>query len=493
MSYCLNPNCNKPQNPKGNKFCQTCGSKLLLRERYRALKLIGQGGFGKTFQAVDEDKPSKPPCVIKQFYPQAQGTNNVAKAAQLFEQEAVRLDQLGKQSQIPELLARFEQDGRLYLVQEFIDGQNLAQELEQNGAFNETQIRELLSSLLPVLEFVHNQQVIHRDIKPENIIRRRDDGQLVVVDFGAAKFVTGTALLKTGTVIGSPQYTAPEQAVGKAIFASDLYSLGVTCLHLLTQVNPSQLFDPSEYQWAWRDSLTTSVSDALGQILEKMVQMATKQRYQSATEVLQDLTSSIAQSQIQSAPPAAKPPNQVQTVTKLALATARLHEQTVKPGIAGGGSRSDQLKNEFINLKMGLFREASAIVLECWRKKDSTLTYRSEEFKEIRSVLSQRVFIDGMSYFPRGKYDVNANVELIMTELISVEDFNHSQSVLQKNQQKIESILLGAKGIDYFDEALMKHIETTTTHRIIEDLHKIRNFSLSEYVLQEINKFVEVG
>lgn len=315
MSYCLNPNCHKPQNPKGNRFCQTCGSKLLLRERYRALKLISQGGFGKTFQAVDADKPSKPPCVIKQFYPQAQGTNNVAKAAQLFEQEAVRLDELGKQSQIPELLAHFEQDGRLYLVQEFIDGQNLAQELEQNGAFNETQIRQLLSSLLPVLEFVHNQQVIHRDIKPENIIRRREDGQLVVVDFGAAKFVTGTALLKTGTVIGSPQYTAPEQAVGKAIFASDLYSLGVTCLHLLTQVNPFDLFDTSEYKWVWRDFLTTPVSDALGQVLEKMVQMATKQRYQSATEVLQDLIPSVAKSQIQSAAPAAKLRNQVQTVT----------------------------------------------------------------------------------------------------------------------------------------------------------------------------------
>lgn len=122
MSYCLNPDCQKPQNAEGTKFCQTCGSKLLLKERYRGIKLIGQGGFGRTFLSIDEDKPSKPHCVIKQFFPQAQGTSNTQKAAELFEQEAVRLDELGKHPQIPELLAHFTQDNRQYLVQEFIDG-----------------------------------------------------------------------------------------------------------------------------------------------------------------------------------------------------------------------------------------------------------------------------------------------------------------------------------------------------------------------------------
>ena len=167
---------------------------------YRAIKPIGQGGFGRTFLAVDEDKPSKPRCVIKQFFPQAQGTNNSQKAAELFEEEAVRLDDLGKHPQIPELLANFTQDERQYLVQEFIDGQNLAQALATEGSFNETQIRSLLSSLLPVLDFIHSHNIIHRDIKPENIIRRHD-GQVVLVDFGAAKFATGTALARTGTVI----------------------------------------------------------------------------------------------------------------------------------------------------------------------------------------------------------------------------------------------------------------------------------------------------
>lgn len=201
MSYCLNPNCQKASsNPDREQFCQNCGSKLLLKERYRAIKLIGQGGFGRTFLAVDEDKPSKPRCAIKQFFPQAQGTNNSQKAAELFEQEAVRLDDLGKHPQIPELLAYFTQDERQYLVQEFIEGQNLAEALAAEGTFKETQIRSLLSSLLPVLDFIHSHNIIHRDIKPENIIRRHD-GQVVLVDFGAAKFATGTALARTGTVI----------------------------------------------------------------------------------------------------------------------------------------------------------------------------------------------------------------------------------------------------------------------------------------------------
>jgi len=297
MSYCLKPDCRKPQNPAGAKFCLSCGSKLLLKERYRAIKLIGQGGFGKTFLAVDEDKPSKPRCVIKQFFPQAQGTNNAQKAAKLFEQEAVRLDELGKHPQIPELLAHFGQDNHQYLVQEFIDGQNLAQALEAEGAFSETQIRDLLKSLLPVVEFIHSHKIIHRDIKPENIIRRvspyqgeERGSELVLVDFGAAKFATGTALLQTGTTIGTPEYIAPEQARGKAVFASDLYGLGVTCIYLLTQVSPFDLFDTNEDTWVWRHFLFNNpVSDELGRILDKLIANATSRRYQSATEVLKAL------------------------------------------------------------------------------------------------------------------------------------------------------------------------------------------------------------
>lgn len=141
--------------------------------------------------------------------------------------------------------------------------------------------------LLPVLKFIHDRQVIHRDIKPENIIRRNSDGRLVLVDFGAAKLVTGIDQYKTGTSIGSPEYVAPEQARGKAIFASDLYSLGVTCIYLLTQIPPFDLFDVANDCWAWRQYLTSGVSDRLSQILDKLLQNAMSRRFQSADQVMQ--------------------------------------------------------------------------------------------------------------------------------------------------------------------------------------------------------------
>ncbi|WP_016952498.1 serine/threonine-protein kinase [Anabaena sp. PCC 7108] len=289
MSYCLNPHCSKPENPDDLKFCLTCGTKLFLKERYRAIKPIGQGGFGRTFLAVDEDKPSKPPCVIKQFYPQAQGTNTVQKAVELFNQEAVQLDELGQHPQIPALLAYCSQDDRQYLVQEFIDGLNLAQELTNKGAFNETQIRQLLNDLLPVLQFCHARQVIHRDIKPENIIRRGSDHKLVIVDFGAAKSATATSLNHTGTSIGSPEYVAPEQMRGRALFASDIYSLGVTCINLLTERSPFDSYDTHNATWIWRQYLKTPVSQELSQIIDKMVESIPSRRYQTTDEVLKAL------------------------------------------------------------------------------------------------------------------------------------------------------------------------------------------------------------
>lgn len=311
MSYCLNPTCQNPQNLGDAELCQSCGSKLLLTNeqspsasRYRTIKPIGQGGFGRTFLAVDESKPLIfSQCVIKQSLPQK---NLAEKAAQLFHQEAAQLETLGKHPQIPELIAHFEQDGRQYLVQEFIDGKNLARELEQKGAFTETQIRQILNDLLPVIHFVHKSKVIHRDIKPENIIRRRltpaplpalensyqpspFQKDIVLVDFGAAKKVTATGLPQTGTIIGSAAYTAPEQLMGKAVFASDIYSLGVTCIHLLTDIPPFDLFDSTEDSWAWRNYLKTAVSDDFGCILDTMLQSATNRRYSSASAVIRQL------------------------------------------------------------------------------------------------------------------------------------------------------------------------------------------------------------
>ncbi|MBE9124432.1 serine/threonine protein kinase, partial [Tychonema sp. LEGE 07199] len=336
MSYCLNPACQNPQNADRTQYCLSCGSKLLLRERYRAIKPLGRGGFGRTFLAIDQDKPSKPRCAIKQFFPLSQGTSNSEKAAELFNREAVRLDELGKHPQIPELLAHFQQERYQYLVQEFIEGENLQQELLRNGPFSANQILSLLNDLLPVLQFVHSRSVIHRDIKPPNIIRRRLSqtpinysyptltGELVLVDFGAAKLVEG--LRETGTVIGSPEFVAPEQIRGQAVYASDLYSLGVTCIYLLTQVSPFDLFDINQDVWVWRDFLKVQIPPKLSRILDKMIESSLSRRYKSVAEILQDL-------QPQQSPPQVPP-----TPAPIAIPvpqTAPAVQNTVPPTVAG--------------------------------------------------------------------------------------------------------------------------------------------------------------
>ena len=293
MSNCLCLACDRA-NSITTKFCTQCGAKLQIQERYRALKVIGQGGFGKTFLAQDESKPSQPRCVIKQFAfemmnPNAsQGTLDVA--IRLFEQEAKRLDDLGKHPQIPELLSFTIHEGKQYLIQEFIDGETLEQELARVGAFSEQQVRDVLVEVLQILEFVHSKSVIHRDISPDNIIRRRSDQKLVLVDFGAAKHATATLLAKTGTGIGKPSYGAPEQMLGKSVFQSDLFGLGVTCLHLLTNVEPFTLYDVLENEYQWRQFLNGKVvSTEFGTLLDCLTAYKVKERPNSVIDTLQVL------------------------------------------------------------------------------------------------------------------------------------------------------------------------------------------------------------
>lgn len=288
MSYCLNPTCPQPQNPPQSNFCRQCGGRLRLRDRYLAIVPIGQGGFGRTFKAIDEDKPAKPFCVIKQFFPQVQGTTAAQKAAELFTQEAIVLEQLNHPL-IPKLLAYFiTPDNRQYLVQEFIDGQNLKAELAAEGIFSPAKISELLIALLSTLDYVHKlgSGFIHRDIKPENIIRRDEDRQLYLVDFGAAKIRTPDRSVLQGTTIGTPEFMAPEQAWGLAFPSSDLYSLGLMCIHLLTGVSPFDLFDENLDRWIWRDFLSQSIEPTLGKVLDKLIAHKPGDRYQTAQEAL---------------------------------------------------------------------------------------------------------------------------------------------------------------------------------------------------------------
>jgi len=289
ISHCLNPEC-LHKNPLKTENCERCGSKIMLGDRYRPIHCIGAGGMGRTFLAVDQHRLDTP-CVIKQFIDLKQAGGQRDKLIQLFKQEAIRLRDLGKHPSIPDLLAFFAQEGRLYLVQDFVNGQDLLKELQKEGLFNEEKVRKILTDLLPVLEFVHSKKVIHRDIKPANIIRDKE-GNLVLIDFGVAKELTNTTLNSPGTIVGTAAYASPEQLQGMAFPASDIYALGATCIRLLTGAfkkpdGSDELFDVMNMQWKWQHR--TSVSENLAQVLDKCVEYRVGDRYQSATEVLNAL------------------------------------------------------------------------------------------------------------------------------------------------------------------------------------------------------------
>ncbi|WP_017718612.1 bifunctional serine/threonine-protein kinase/formylglycine-generating enzyme family protein [Kamptonema formosum] len=301
MIYCLNPTCVLPENPDGTNFCMSCGTKLspLLRGRYSIIRAIGQEGFSKTYLAVDRDWRNAW-CAVKQFSPSPALQNSppvLEKAREFFNLEAEKLLHLEEHPQIPTLFAYFEENNRLYLVQQFIKGHTLLEELQQEGTFSEPKIRKVLGDLLPVLQFVHDRKVTHRNIKPESIIRRQSDGKLVLADFGVAKQWAGTLLSRQRAV--PRRIRAVGQMRGVAHPASDLYSLAVTCIRLMTGCFPKadgadELFDAMESCWRWREKLPagTSVSPELEQVLDKLLSDYFKDRYQSAAEVMAALAPS---------------------------------------------------------------------------------------------------------------------------------------------------------------------------------------------------------
>ncbi|NJM68083.1 MAG: protein kinase [Acaryochloris sp. RU_4_1] len=293
MVCCLNPDCAKPLNPDGHKYCQSCGTELipLLRHRFKIINRLGRGGFGQTYLAADTDKLHEP-CVVKQLVYQAQGSHASQKIVTLFMQEAQQLQQLGDNLQIPALFAYFEEGGYLYLVQQYVKGQDLLKELEQQGCFRDEQILALLQDLLPVFAAIHERHVIHRDIKPENIMRREQDGRLILIDFGVSKQLSQSIVSMAGTIVGSLGYAAPEQMEsGIAHPNSDLYSLGASCFHLMTGINPWSLWRKQGYGWLgqWREHVQRPVCPELETVLDKLLQLEGEDRYQSANEVLAEL------------------------------------------------------------------------------------------------------------------------------------------------------------------------------------------------------------
>ncbi len=267
----------------------------ILDGRYEIISKLGEGAFGTTYLAIDRKLPDQAQCVVKHFSPKSTDPNTLSHARRLFENEAKVLNRLGSHDQIPRLLAHFEEDQKFYLVQELVVGHDLSCEINQNNRWSQEKVIALLQNILEGLEFVHQHHVIHRDIKPSNLMRRQQDGKIVLIDFGAVKqisshAVNGLGQMVTTVLIGTPGYMPSEQGQGQPRLCSDVYAVGIISIEALTGLKVNQL--PKDHltgEIIWRNH--AQVSQQLADILDKMIKYDFRQRYQSATEVLQALQS----------------------------------------------------------------------------------------------------------------------------------------------------------------------------------------------------------
>jgi CHASE2 domain-containing sensor protein/tRNA A-37 threonylcarbamoyl transferase component Bud32 len=263
----------------------------LLAGRYQVVKVLGEGGFGRTYLAQDTQRPGRPPCVVKQLKPGRSDSQFMQLARRLFHTEAEILEILGRHRQIPQLLAYFEENQEFYLVQEFIQGTPLDKELVPGQKRDETYTLHLLRGILEVLAFVHEHKVIHRDLKPANIIRREKDQRLVLIDFGAVKQMRpkteGTEADYT-VAVGTRGYAPSEQMGGRPQLNSDIYAVGMIAIQSLTGLPPRELeLDQNTGLPLWRH--LAPVNPRLADVLDKMVAYFYTERYQTALDVLRDL------------------------------------------------------------------------------------------------------------------------------------------------------------------------------------------------------------
>jgi serine/threonine-protein kinase len=310
---------------------------MILGDRYRIVRELGHGGFGRTYLAEDINRFNEA-CVLKEFAPQVQGTYALQKSQELFEREAGVLYKL-QHPQIPRFRemfrANFASEGHLFLVQDYVDGQTYRQLLEtrrqQGRLFNEADVTQLLLQLLPVLQYLHQAGVIHRDISPDNLILRYSDQLPVLIDFGGVKHIAaeaashyisyGAVAAAPATRLGKVGYAPVEQMeAGQVSPQSDLYSLAATVLVLLTGQEPHHLLE-NRPVGHWRSLI--SVTPAFATLLERMLAPRPGDRYQSSTDVLYALQTQLGYATQSSVPPPGpsssadipSPPPPLQTVS----------------------------------------------------------------------------------------------------------------------------------------------------------------------------------
>lgn len=276
----------------------------LVNNRYQILKKLGEGGFGTTYLAEDTQMPSRRRCVIKQLKPLAHDPRIYQLIGERFQREAAILEDLGqKNEQIPQLYAYGEEQGQFYLVQEYIDGETLSTKVGNRGVLGDAAVRDILLKLLAVLVYVHDHRIVHRDIKPDNIILRRGDELPVLIDFGAVKETMGTVMTAAGNptssiVIGTPGFMPSEQSIGRPVYATDLYALGLTAIYLLTGKVPQELAtDPLTGEIQWRDH-APGVSPSLALVLDKAIKSHYQERFPTAQAMQEALAPSSSRSTV---------------------------------------------------------------------------------------------------------------------------------------------------------------------------------------------------
>lgn len=273
----------------------------LLEGRYHVVQVLSSGGFCQTYLAEDTHTTGHPTCVVKHLKPASNSPNSLQTLRWLFTGEAQALKKLGSHDQIPQLLDHFEENQEFYLVQEFVQGHTVSAELQPGRRWTETQVFQFLQEVLDILQFIHSQGLIHRDIKPNNLLRRQRDRRFVLIDFGSVKQAWTQVITLQGQristfaiglpatiTIGTPGYMPTEQERGKPRPNSDIYALGIMCIQALTGLHPTQLTeDPDTCEIVWQPHCR--VSTGLASVLDKMVRYSFKDRYESATEVLEAL------------------------------------------------------------------------------------------------------------------------------------------------------------------------------------------------------------
>jgi serine/threonine-protein kinase len=415
--------CSKQHTNNGsNRFCTHCGEPLPLAvgqvvdNRYQIIRQLGQGGFGRTYLAEDKNK-SQQTCVLKEFAPQVQEQQDLQKAKELFEREANVLKKL-QHPQIPRFHASLQvkigSKDFFFLVQDYVDGNNYYQLLEQRETqgktFSEEEVITLLQQILPVLSYIHSRDVVHRDISPDNLIWRRSDNLPVLIDFGGVKQLPAsqgfwrTKLVGNNTLLGKKGY-APEEQLrqGKAFFSSDLYSLAVTTLVLLTGQEPQKLYDSYQGIWGWGKQIR--VSPQLEAVLKKMLAYKPSDRYQRAEQILKDLPSSSATK---------SPGNYITTKIKTMV-------------VAPGRQRASAVVSRFQNKTQAIAKPISfplwirpfAISLAGTAIVGLTLAAANAVIRSVSSITIPSISLPQIPHFPSGKPGSDKGKNPNLQEIIS--------------------------------------------------------------------------